>query len=93
METMEDVLKGSSVDSATSSTACVGTAGGVDGDVEVAEVAEALRMGSGVIFGSGEGRIVRIDERVGIGVSVGCWGCDRITVVLYSEKVEGGSFL
>jgi hypothetical protein len=65
METMEDVPRGSSVDSGTSGIDRMGAVGEVDGD-EVAEVEEALRMGSGVRFGSGEGRIVRIDERVGV---------------------------
>ena len=62
METMEDVPKGSNVDSGVSGTDRTGAAGGV---VEI-EVAEALRMGSKVRFGSAEGRIVRVDERVGI---------------------------
>ena len=46
-------------------------------------------MESGDWFGSGDGRIVRIEERDGVCVVVACREvCERMTVVLYSEKVE-----
>ena len=46
------------------------------------------RVGTAPSVRSGEGRTVRMEEREGGNVEVGCTGLDCMTVGLYSEYIE-----
>lgn len=94
MEKMEDVPRGSRGGSGNSGKGRVGATGTDDiGGEGEPDGGVAGRTGIGVSFGSGDGRIVRIDESDGAWVVVACCvGYERMTVVLYSENVEGVDF-
>lgn len=89
MENMEELPRGSRDCWGAFGRGRVG-AGDVCGEGEGDGVrGVAGRMGTGVSFGSGEGLMVRMEEREGGCVAEACWdGCARITVVLYSEKLD-----
>ena len=85
---MEDDPRGSSKGRAAEfgGVVMVAVVGGSRGRAE--GVGFVGRVATASSFRSGEGRTVRMEEREGGSVEVGCTGLDRMTVGLYSETIE-----